>query len=229
MGFLKGLNAYKNYQKEEEERTSRKKTDYFKLAAGESVNVRFLQELDPNAEGYSEKRGIGFIAIQHSSPTDFKKKAVCTAGDPDCIGCQQNRLDYVTRAQDDPERGKWKPRKQLYINVLVDDGKSEPYVAVLQQGLSAKSIVPTLFETAEEAGTITDTWFKVKRTGGGLSDTSYSLIPTRTGKDLDFDSYEIFDLDSVVRTVPYEDQADFYGVKSENSASTQTLEDDAWL
>lgn len=232
MGFLKGLDAYQKHQEQQLERdlerANRVKTEWFKLGAGESVKIRFLQELDPSASGYDEEKGIGFIVSEHTNPDDFKKRAVCTTEDGECEGCAQNQLSY--RQNDEEKRGKWKARQKLYINVLVDNGKDEPHVVVLSQGTSAKTIVPALYSFAVEDDTITSQWFKITRTGGGFNDTSYSMIPTKVGKDLDFSSFEIFDLDKVIRNIPFEKQADFYDVKSatESSSSQDSSDDDGW-
>jgi len=44
------------------------KARWVKLADGESVKIRFLQELDPDSPNYLEKNGLGFIAAEHTNP-----------------------------------------------------------------------------------------------------------------------------------------------------------------
>lgn len=212
MGVLKGLKSIKSHNDEIErakaERENRVSAKWLSLKDGDSVKIRFLQELDEESPAFSDKNGIGFIAVEHTSPADYKRKAVCTADDGGCYACDQARS-----VSDKDERAKWRQKMRLYINVLVDNGKDEPYVAVLSQGTSAKSITPTLLEFATDNETITNRWWKIKRTGSGLSDTSHTLIPFDPKDNLEsVEDYEVFDLEkAVIRTVPLAEQAAFYG------------------
>src|SRR5690606_30515927 len=90
-----------------------------------------------------------------------------------------------------------------------DNGVDEPYVAVLSQGNGPKSITPSLIEQAGEIGTISDKWFKIKRTGAGATDTSYLLTPLGQ-HDLNVEDYDLFDLESALRQIPYDKQAAHY-------------------
>lgn len=190
-------------------------TKWFKINDKESVKVIFLQELDPDSENYSKKNDLGFVAVEHSNPDDFKRKALCTIEDEGaCFACEQHRKDY---------KAGWKQKTRLYINVLVDDGKTEPYVAVLSQGLSAKQITPALIEQSGEIGTITDKFFKIKRNGAGFNDTSYILTPLGAhGKNVE--DYELFDLEKVVRQVPYAEQEAHYMSTGSTEATSETRE-----
>ena len=204
MGIVKGLKAINQHIEAEEARFSggnsdAPKTKWFKLEDKQAVKVIFLQELDSNSEKYSLKNDLGFVATEHVSPHDFKIKALCSIEDGHCYGCEQHEKDYSAG---------WKQRSRLYINVLVDDGINEPYVAVLSQGTSAKSITPILREYAG-MGPISDKWYRIKREGKGLSDTSYMLMPL-AAHDKNVEDYELYDLLKVVRQVPYEEQATFY-------------------
>ena len=128
----------------------------------------------------------------------------------------------------DPKAG-WKARTRLYINVLVDDGKEDPFVAILSQGTSGKTITPTLIEYAGEMGSITNLMWRIKR-NGSKTDTSYTIIPL--GKDetpFDFSSLELFDLEkTAVRHVTYAEQEAFYmgegGHQEESSASSSSVD-----
>jgi hypothetical protein len=196
MGLKKGLDSIKKHIDAEEAKFSgsgdRPKTKWF---------VLFLQELDVDATNYSQKNGIGFIAVEHSNPKDFKRKAVCTADDEGvCWACEQHDKDW---------KAGWKQKNRLYINVLVDDGSNEPYVAVLSQGTSDSQITPALIEYATDTETITDKWYKIKRNGIGFNDTSYLLMPGAVSKE-NVEDYELFDLDKVVYNVPYEKQEAHY-------------------
>lgn len=209
MGILKGLKSINDHNKKIEDRKreieSRVSVKWFKLEDGQSVKVRFLQELDEDAKNYSAKNGIGFIAVEHTVPSDYRRKAVCTADESSCFACDKSRT-----AEAKEERSAWRQKTKLYVNVLVDDGMNEPYVAVLSQGTGPKSITPTLIDFAIESDSITNRIFKVKRTGAGFNDTSYSIIPFDPSELPSVESYEIFDLDKIVRRVPLEEQAAFY-------------------
>lgn len=232
MGVLKGLKSIQRYNDEIEkakaERENRVVAKWLQLKDGDSVKIRFLQELDEDSPSVSEKNGLGFLAVEHTSPAEFKRKAVCTADEGGCYACDQARA-----ATSKEERAGWRQKTRLYVNVLVDDGKNEPYVAILSQGTGAKSITPTLLEFAVENDSITNRWFKIKRAGSGFSDTSYNLIPFDAKSDLpDVEDYEIFDLDkAVVRNVPLAEQPVFYSgtSASEDSApSSKGSAEDIW-
>lgn len=204
MGIVKGLKNINSHVEREEAKYSgsgdSSPTKWFKLADKQAVKVLFLQELDPDSENYSEKNDLGFLAVEHVNPKNWRRKAVCTIDEEGaCYGCEQHRKDW---------KAGWKQKTRLYINVLVDDGQTDPYVAVLSQGNGPKSITPTLIEYAGD-GSITDKWFKVKRTGSGATDTSYMLLPG--GKsDENVEDYELFDLEKVLRQVPYAEQEAHY-------------------
>ena len=141
MGIVRGLkDLNKALDKPTYNDSDSTKGRWVKLEDGESVKVRFLQELDPDSPSYNEKNGLGFIAVEHTNPKDYRRKALCTMEDQGkCYGCEQHRKDY---------KAGWKGRSRLYINVLVDDGKEDPYVAILSQGSSGKTVTPTLIEYA---------------------------------------------------------------------------------
>lgn len=217
MGILTGLKQIQQHEAQQEARRAERdkpRAKWFKIEDGQSVKVRFLQELDPDSENYSPEHGLGFLAIEHSSPQDFRRKALCTMDDEGrCFACEQARAAY--NSGDKELGGKWKQKVRLYINALVDDGIEDPYVVVFSQGNGPKSVTPTLMEYATE-GTITDRWFKIKRTGALLSDTSYLATSMKESKDTVSDilkekGLELYDLMSVVREVPYDDQAAHYG------------------
>jgi len=194
---------------------------WFKLEDGESIKVRFLQELDPDSPSYDQARGCGFIALEHVNPKDYRKKALDTM--------ESEGRDWANEQhRKDPKAG-WKARTRLYINVLVDDGKEEPYVAILSQGTSGKTITPTLIEYAGEMGSITNLMWRIKR-NGTKTDTSYTIIPlAKDETPFDFSGLELFDLEkTAVRHVPYAEQESFYmgqGNNEEQSSTTSSSVD----
>ena len=198
------------------------KAVWLKVADGASVKVRFLQELDPDSPSYNEKNGLGFIANEHVNPGDFRRKALCSMDDQGkCWGCEQHRKDY--------KKG-WKARARLYINVLVEDGKEDPYVAILSQGASGKAITPTLIEYAGEMGSISNLNWRIKRNGKG-TDTSYTIIPlAKDETKFDSSGLELYELEKLaVRDMPYVDQEAFYNgdgnkEESEDSSTSSSVD-----
>lgn len=203
---LSSINAYNDKVEAQRKERERPRTNFFRIDDKQSVDIVFLQELDPDSENYSEKNDLGFLAVEHSNPHDFRRKALCSMEDEGaCYGCEKHKSGY----QDDEDyKGGWKTKTRLYINVLVNDGKEEPYVAVLQQSTSGQSITPTLIEYAGDDGTITDKWFSIKR-NGEKTDTSYTLRGKKA-HDLNVEDYELFDLEQVVRQIPYAMQEAHY-------------------
>jgi len=223
MGLAKGLKELnKAIDKPAYTEGDGSKARWVKLEDGESVKIRFLQELDPDSPSYEEKNGLGFIASEHTNPGDYRRKALCTMEDQGkCYGCEQHRKDY--------KKG-WKARARLYINVLVDDGKEEPYVAILSQGSSGKTVTPTLIEYAGEVGSISNLMWRIKRTGT-KTDTSYTIIPlAKDEAKFDMSSIELYELEKVaVRDMPYVEQEAFYngagGNKEEEQSPTSSSVD----
>ena len=204
MGIVRGLKNINAHVDAEEAKFNGSgdstPTKWFKLADKQAVKVLFLQELDPDSPNYSQKNDLGFLAVEHVNPKNWRRKAVCTIDEEGaCYGCEQHRKDW---------KAGWKQKTRLYINVLVDDGQNDPYVAVLSQGNGPKSITPTLIEYAGD-GSITDKWFKIKRTGAGATDTSYMLLPGAASSE-NVEDYELFDLEKVLRQIPYAEQEAHY-------------------
>jgi len=224
MGIVKGLkDLNKVMDKPQSSGGDTTKARWVKLEDTESVKIRFLQELDPDSTSYNEKHGLGFIAVEHTNPKDYRRKALCSMEDQGkCYGCEQHRKDY---------KAGWKGRSRLYINVLVDDGKEDPYVGILSQGSSGKTVTPTLIEYAGEMGSITNLMWRIKRSGT-KTDTSYTIIPL--GKDeTDFDSssLELYKLEeTAIRDMPYTEQEAFFnGEGGQEHSDTATNSSLDWL
>ena len=96
MGIVKGLKELnKVMDKPQINSGEGSKAKWVKLEDSESVKVRFLQELDPDSPTYDQKNGLGFIAVEHTNPKDYRRKALCTTEDQGkCWGCEQHRKDY---------------------------------------------------------------------------------------------------------------------------------------
>jgi len=222
MGLVKGLSGMgKVLDKPAYTESDGQKGRWLKLEDGESLKVRFLQELDPDSPNYNDKLGCGFIALEHTNPTDYRRKALDTM--------ETEGRDWANEQhRKDPKAG-WKSRPRLYINVLVDDGKNEPYVAILSQGTSGKTITPTLIEYAGEMGSISNLMWRIKRTGL-KTDTSYTIIPlAKDETPFDASGLELFDLEkTAVRSVPYAEQEAFYTGKGATEEPESTSTDVTW-
>lgn len=221
MGIVKGLNAMNAALDKPTAGSSGEKGRWLKLDDGKSAKIRFLQELDPDSPNFDNRAGVGFIAVEHTNPKDYRRKALCSIDDQGrCFGCEMHRRD--------PKAG-WKGRSRLYINVLVDDGEEDAYVAIFSQGTGPKSATPEIIQYAGETGSITNVLWRLKRTGE-KTDTNYSIIPLPSDAKVDAGEYELYDLEKVaVRDVPYGDQENFYmGVTSDSSAESANSPSVEW-
>ena len=221
MGIVKGLKGLNAVMDKPQVNSEGSKARWVKLEDGESVKIRFLQELDPDSPNYNEKNGLGFIAVEHTNPKDYRRKGLCTMEDQGkCHGCEQHRKDY---------KAGWKGRSRLYMNVLVDDGKEDPYVAILSQGSSGKTVTPTLIEYAGEMGSITNLMWRVKRTGT-KTDTSYTAIPlAKDEAAFDPSGLELYNLEELaVRDLPYADQDAFFNGEGGEAEASSTDSNAIW-
>ena len=189
------------------------KVKWLKLADGQSVKIRFLEELDEDSANYSPDRGLAIVVSEHTNPKDYKRKAVDTMD-------TEGRDWAEEMHRKDPKAG-WRARLRFYCNVVVDDGIEAPYVAIWSMGISKQSSFNTIREYALETGSISNLQWKLKRNGQG-TETNYTLIPNVPDSEpFKWDGYEFFNLDKVVREVPYPEQEAFYfGFDTPSATST---------
>ena len=217
MGIQKGLASIQGYREEQDrkrEAAAGPKTNWLGIKDKEVVKVRFLQELDEGAANYSEKNGLGFFATEHSSPADYRKKALCSMDDEEqCFGCEQHRLDW---------KAGWKAKSRLYINVLVKRADGTEEVAVMSQSNGPKAVIAaSVLEYAVENNTLTDRWWRITRTGSKADDTTYTTFIFGPDDDVKIEDYEVQDLDRCVRVIPYaEQEAFFLGAATRPSEAT---------
>lgn len=184
----------------------RPKARYVTVKDGESVKLVFLQELDESSPNFNAKNGTGIFVLMHTNPDNWKKSAKCTADVGECYGCKKG----------------WKQKVLLFINVLVDDGKEEPYVAIFNKGLGKGSVAQSLLSMAQDADfdeSISDKTFKFSRSGE-KTNTTYALSPMPKPHSLNVEDYELFDLEKYVFTVSPEKQEAYYldGQEPEDAA-----------
>lgn len=199
MSVIKGLAAINQElaKRQTGDFEDRPKAKYLQLKDGEAAKLVFLQEIDDASPNYSSKNGQAVFSLQHTSPKNFRKSAACTSSQGACVGCQQG----------------WKQKIVLYINVLVDNGVEEPYVAIWNRGLGKGSVAQVLLDTAADedfGNSISDKTFKFSRTGSTKDNTTYTLTALPKPHDLNVESYELFDLEKYIFTVPFDKQSAYY-------------------
>jgi hypothetical protein len=207
---LKNINALVDKPKYE---GTGSKVRWLKLADGQSVKIRFIEELDEDSANYNEDRGLALVVSEHTNPKDYKRKAVDTM---DTEG-----RDWAEEMHRKDMKAGWRARLRFYCNVLVDDGIEAPYVAIWSMGVSKQSAFNTIREYALETGSISNLTWKVKRNGQG-TETSYTLIPGGPDKEpFDWAAIEPFPLEKALNKIPYAEQEAFYlGFDTPGTAST---------
>jgi hypothetical protein len=196
---LKNINALVDKPKYE---GTGSKVRWLKLADGQSVKIRFIEELDEDSSNYNEKRGLALVVKEHTNPKDYKRRALDTM--------ESEGRDWAEEMhRKDPKAG-WRARLRFYCNVLVEDGIEEPYVAVWAMGVSKQSAFNTIREYALETGSISNLTWKLKRNGQG-TETSYTLIPGAPDKEpFDWSKVEPIPLEKALNKVAYAEQEAFY-------------------
>jgi len=209
---LKNINALLDKPKSD---NNGQKVRWLNLSDGQSAKIRFINELDADSPAFDESRGLAVVISEHSNPKDYKRKAACTMeAQGRCYGCEMARKE--------PKSG-WRAKLRFYINVLVDDGTEDPYVAVWSQGVSKQSAFNTIREYALETGSVSDLQWKIKRNGLG-TETNYTLIPTPDKEAYKWGELELFNLEKVVREVEYTEQEAFYFGFDTPTATTSNMD-----
>ena len=210
---LKNINALVDKPKYE---GTGSKVRWLKLADGQAVKIRFIEELDEDSSNYNENRGLALVVKEHTNPKDYKRRALDTM--------EAEGRDWAEEMhRKDPKAG-WRARLRFYCNVLVDDGLEEPYVAVWAMGVSKQSAFNTIREYALETGSISNLTWKLKRNGQG-TETSYTLIPGVPDKEpYDWSKVEPFPLEKALNKIPYAEQEAFYLGFDTPSAGSSNIE-----
>jgi hypothetical protein len=190
---------------------------WLKLADGQAVKIRFIEELDEESSNYSSDRGLSLVVKEHTNPKDYRRKAVDTM--------ESEGRDWAEEMhRKDPKAG-WRGRLRFYCNVLVDDGIEDPYVAIWSMGVSKQSSFNTIREYALETGSISNLTWKLKRNGQG-TETSYTLIPSAPDSEpFDWGSVEPFNLELALNHIPYAEQEAYYlGFDTPSATSATNVE-----
>jgi hypothetical protein len=212
MSIIKGLKNIEAVIDKPRTEYSGQKVNWLKIEDGQSAQIRFVNELDGDSPSYDEKRGMAIVVSEHTNPDDYKRKAACSMdSEGRCFGCEMYKKD--------PKSG-WRARLRFYCNVLVDNGSDEPYVGIWSMGVAKSSTFNTIREFALDSQSISNMVWKLKRNGKG-TETNYVLIPGKQDvEDFDWSKIESFNLEKVVRQIPYSEQENFYIGFSNNAVST---------
>ena len=201
MSVIKGLAAI---QAEMAKRPSggdfedRPKARYVTIKDVQSVKMTFLQEIDESSPSFNEDLGTGIFVLMHTSDVNWQKSARCTADKGECYGCKKG----------------WNQKVMYFTNVLIEDGKEDPYVAIFNKGLGKGSVAQSLLNMAADEDynySVSDKKFKMTRTGEKKK-TTYSLdiLPSAKVGDLSEWADKLFDLEKYVFTVSPEKQEAYY-------------------
>ena len=207
---MKSLQDILNRKREIEDRESRPKLDWFSLKDG-SVKVQFLQELGDEAPNYNKDRGKAVYLVEHVSPYDFRKKALCTyESDGRCWACEMNQEETSVEL-DDGKGNKvvknypWSQKTNMYIYLITEHGD----VKVLSWPAPG-SVFDLLYQFAEEEndGSITGQTFAISK--GPQRNDKWSLMPSK--KEIPIpDDLALVNLEEAVGfKVEYEKQKSFY-------------------
>lgn len=232
MSVFTGLAALR---KAETERAaaSANRVNWVKVEADESVKIVFLQELDESSERYIEDNGLVIFAQEHANPAQFFRRVVCTNNedhDGQCWPCQENKRlwDANVNIENDDEKykGGWKPKTNMYINVLVRREGKDDEVAVLSRPHNDKSYTHQLIEDAVDEGFISNVEYRLTRSGEGF-DTTYRLKRLKDA-NLDLTEYtdQIVGTDRLLTEVGFEAQPAALGVTVAKSVSVPSTDED---
>ncbi len=255
-----GLKEYQERKAAEEtrrEEAAKPRVQRFALETdGDSAVVRFAQEMDADADGYSTEVGKGVVHIFHNNGDDvkngFMNAATCTIDSQGaCYGCdrvQEYAIDWE-------ERKAWKQKEKFTINVIAGEprevtekvaGKEKKKYFTTDLPDDATGGVVYLLEQSTYNGiydalsafflnakasknTILGKTFQITRKGKGFNDTSYNVIPV---EDLPktatpISEYQLVDVLEVLPEIDYAAQNAFYHKGSSAPASAPAVSESA--
>jgi hypothetical protein len=217
MSVVKGLANINALLDKPKYDSDKPKVRWLKLADGQAVKIRFIEELDEDSPSYSDDRGLAMVVKEHVNPKDYRRRAVDTMD-------EEGRDWAEEMHRKDPKAG-WRGRLRFYCNVLVDDGVEDPYVAIWSMGVSKMSVFNTIREYAIETGSISSLVWKLKRTGQG-TETSYTLIPSAPDTEpFAWNEVKPYPIEMALNKIPYAEQEAFYLGFDQPSASASSNTD----
>lgn len=208
MGVLKGIAAFKDAM----EGTTKEKKNWFNLKTKETANVWLIGDLDEATFVY-----------EHQSPFDFHRKAQCLKeedGSGKCWACEK----AIDNSKKGLEKG-WGRRKRIYMNVLVDNGVDEPFVAIWSLPPSSPAWETLLEEYIDNGAAAVGTW-RVRASGTGPQKKMFAKLINDEVPDLYEYRDKLYDLEQVVMLVEYDDMEAHFMKTYEAPAETDTTEDE---
>lgn len=190
-----------SFDKKQEER-NRPKANWFSIKSNESLIVRFLQELDEDAENYDKDRGVFLGAVEHQAPgpKGFMSRALDTY--------EEEGKDFAREMDEERPGEGWKSRENFYINVAVKR-PGGVQAEILSRNLNSQFVKDLVREYTRSKGKgITGKTFEIQRTGTGPQ-TQWRLYDAE--EDLDVTGVEPWNLNEyAVRHIPYDEQKEYY-------------------
>jgi hypothetical protein len=192
---------------------------------GERIKIRPLQELDEDSKNYDSTLGVAEFTVEFQHPQDNRRAVVDTSADGEPNVGRELLAKYGWHGTENGGRGPrivngkevqpgpdtYRPKKFMYVNVLVDRGDgSEPEVKVAKWNMAEKAVqANVLIEAYTNNGTVVDRWFSLARTGTELN-TTYKMSPLDKDAKDKFDptkyADQLHDLRKAAPYVPYEKQ-----------------------
>jgi predicted Fe-S protein YdhL (DUF1289 family) len=220
---LAGFKAEKARREAAAAERDRPKAQYFNWKHNKSdekntVYVRFLQEFDVDVDGYNETHGLPVMQVEHQAPgkQGYLRRANCTMeSEGQCYACERHADDVATAPVVDGKKKLkgWGPKSNFYTWALVDyqDGEG-PKPVVLSRSFNSSFVDDLIIEVESADGNkITDKMWKITKTGAKLQ-TTWKLREAKGVELYDDTDVEVLDLKtSVLRAIPYDEQAAYYG------------------
>lgn len=220
---LANFKAEKAKREAAAEERNRPKANYFNWKKNQNKEdknvayVRLLQEFDEGVETYRDDRGLPVMQVEHTAPgkQGYLRRANCTLeSEGQCYACERHAEDRAeAKAEGRTKLKGWGQKSNFYIWALVDykDGEG-PQPVVISRSFGS-SFLEDLIETVEEdeKNQITDKMFKITKSGVDLQ-TKWKLRQANGVQLYDDTDVEVLPLEeSVLRFIPYEEQAAYYG------------------
>lgn len=237
---LKEYQARKAAEEKRREEAAKPRVQRFALEKdGESAVVRFAQEIDTDAKGFTLEVGKGVVHVFHNNGDDpkngFMNAAKCSIDSQgDCYGCKRVG-DYAVEWEN---RKGWKQKEKFAINLIAGEPRE---VTVKENGKEKKRYYTTDLADDHKGGTVylleqstyngiydslaafflnakasKDTIlgksFQITRKGNNFNDTSYSVIAVEDlAKDATpLSEFELVDVEEILPEVTYRQQEAFY-------------------
>jgi hypothetical protein len=161
------------------------------IDAGKSRTIRFVQEIDPDSPKYNDEYGPALVVSELQHPDIWWLTLVDTTDEEgECWAVDEG----------------WKSKLNLYVNVVDVETGDVFYLSRSVLGGLGEQII----DSAGARGSITDSVWKISKTGKGMN-TRYKLaLQDLTTDEIDVDAEDLIDFrKSVLNEVPSDKQEEF--------------------